>query len=81
MKTTVEISDSLLRQARKLAQREGVTLRSVIERGLHSVIEGQKKTTRFRMRRAGFAGDGLQNDVRGASWDTLRDLAYRDRGG
>ncbi len=38
MKTTVEISDSLLREARKLAAREGVTLRTLVERGLHRVI-------------------------------------------
>jgi hypothetical protein len=34
MKTTVEISDSLLREARKLAARKGVALRTLIESGL-----------------------------------------------
>jgi hypothetical protein len=34
MKTTVEISDSLLREARKLARREGTTLRALVEQGL-----------------------------------------------
>ena len=38
MKTTVEISDPLLREARKVAAREGVTLRTLIERGLHRVV-------------------------------------------
>ena len=34
MKTTVAISDPLLREARELAAREGVTLRTLVERGL-----------------------------------------------
>jgi len=38
MKTTVEISDSLLREARRLAAREGVTLRALVERGLHPIL-------------------------------------------
>ena len=42
MKITVEISDSLLREARKLAAREGVTLRAVVKRGLHRVVADTK---------------------------------------
>ncbi len=38
MTTTVEISDPLLREARELAAREGVTLRALIERGLRHVV-------------------------------------------
>ena len=34
MKTTVEIADSLLAQARQLAAEQSITLRSVIEEGL-----------------------------------------------
>ena len=36
MKTTVEISDVLLRDVRKLAAREGVIPRTLVERGLPS---------------------------------------------
>ena len=48
MKTTVEISDPLLRQARELAQREGVTLRTLVERGLHRVVAETKERCAFR---------------------------------
>jgi len=80
MKTTVEISDPLLREARKLAAREGVTLRTVIERGLHRVVTETKQGTPFKLRRASFKGKGLQPDLRHAAWERVRDLAYEGRG-
>jgi len=54
MKTTVEISDSLLREARRLAAREGVTLRTLVERGLHRVIAETEHSSPFKRRRASF---------------------------
>ena len=80
MKTTVEISDSLLHEARKVAEREGVTLRSLIERGLHRVICETTRGTPFKLRRATFRGTGQQAEFRDAPWDRLRDTVYRDRG-
>ena len=81
MKTTIEISDPLLREARKLAEREGVTLRALVERGLRRVVVETKPGAPFKLRRASFKGRGLQAEARGASWDRLRDLAYEGRGG
>ena len=81
MKTTVDISDPLLREARKLAAREGVTLRTLMERGLRRVIAETKGGTPFRLRRASFKGKGLQGGLGEPSWATLRDLAYQGRGG
>jgi len=80
MKTTVEISDSLLREARRLAAREGVTLRTLVERGLHRIIAETEQRAPFKLRRASFKGNGRQAELDGASWDALRDLAYKDRG-
>lgn len=80
MKTTIEISDPLLREARKLAEREGVTLRALVERGLRRVVTETKAVAPFKLRRASFEGKGLRADVRGASWSGLRDLAYEGRG-
>ena len=80
MKTTVEISDPLLREARKVAAREGVTLRTLIERGLHKVVSETKQGTPFKLRRASFKGKGLQAEVKDASWEKIRDLAYEGRG-
>jgi len=80
MKTTIEIADPLLREARKLAAREGLTLRAMVERGLHNVIAEAGNGARFKLRRASFKGKGLRPDLHDASWDRLRDLAYEDRG-
>jgi hypothetical protein len=80
MKTTIDISDPLLREARKLAEREGVTLRALVERGLRRVVTETKPGAPFKLRRASFKGKGLQADMRDASWGRLRDLAYEGRG-
>jgi hypothetical protein len=80
MKTTVEISDSLLREVRELAAREGVTLRTLVERGLHRVVAETTRSAPFKLRRASFKGKGRQAEFHEASWDRLRDLIYQDRG-
>jgi hypothetical protein len=80
VKTTVEISDSLLREVREVAAREGVTLRTLVERGLHRVVAETKRGAPFKLRRASFKGKGRQPEFREASWDALRNLVYKDRG-
>jgi hypothetical protein len=81
MKTTIEISDALLRQARKVAEREGVTLRAVVERGLNRVVNEARPATPFKLRRSTFKGKGLQPEFRDAAWDVIRDEIYKGRGG
>jgi hypothetical protein len=76
MKITVDISDSLLAEARRVAAREGVTLCALIERGLQRVVAEGKHAEPFKLRRASFKGAGLQEEFRDASWDRLRDAAY-----
>lgn len=80
MKTTIEISDALLRDARKRATKEGVTIRALVEQGLRRVLSESKPQEPFRLRRASFKGNGLRPELRNASWEELRDLAYEDRG-
>ena len=80
MKTTVEISDPLLSDVRELAAREGVTLRVLVERGLHRIVADSKERTPFKLRRASFKGNGLQAEFRSASWERFREAVYKDRG-
>jgi hypothetical protein len=81
VKTTIEISDPLLEKARRLAAREGVTLRTLVERGLSRVISETKKPGSFKLRRAAFRGKGLQAEFGDASWESIREAAYEGRGG
>lgn len=81
MKTTVEISNALLEEARRAAARDGTTVRTLIEEGLRRVLVERKKKSRFRLRKATFKGKGLQPQLEGASWDRIRDTIYEGRGG
>jgi hypothetical protein len=80
MKTTVEIPDALLAAARRVAARDGLTLRQLIEEGLRRVVGDRRKDQPYRMRRATFRGQGLQPGLADASWERIRDLAYEGRG-
>jgi hypothetical protein len=81
MKTTIEISDVLLRQARKTAEREGVTLRALVERGLNRVLSESSQTAPFKLRHSSFKGKGLSPEFRHATWETIRDEIYKGHGG
>jgi Bacterial antitoxin of type II TA system, VapB len=76
MKTTLEISDPLLREARKIAAREQTTLRAVVEQGLRRIIAEKERKSGFRLRDASFDGRGLNPEFANTGWDRLRDLIY-----
>ena len=63
-----------------MAAREGVTLRTLVERGLHRVVAETKREAPFKLRRASFKGKGRQPELSEASWDRVRGLVYKDRG-
>ncbi len=81
MKTTIDITDALLEDARRIAAREKTTVRALVEEGLRRVVAERARPGTFRLRDASVGGNGLQPDVADASWDRIRDLAYEGRGG
>lgn len=81
MKTTIQIPDSLLKEARKLADEERTTLKALMEEGLRRVVSERKRRGRFKLRKVTFKGKGLQANLAGATWDQIRDLSYEGRGG
>jgi hypothetical protein len=80
VKTTVELPDGLVREAKRLALREHTTVRALIERGLREVISGRRPSARFTLRRAAFRGDGLVGGRSLRDWESIRDLSYSERG-
>lgn len=79
MKTTVEIPDALLREAKRVAIKERTTVRALIEQGLRLVVRG-RTADRFELRNASFTGDGLLPGRSLQDWDSIRDLVYSERG-
>ena len=81
MKTTIEIPDPLLREAKKLARRQGRTLRQLVEVALRQVIrEEQKNPGAFSLRDASVGGRGLREGLRYDDWARILELAYEERG-
>jgi len=80
MKTTIQLPDSLLRQARRLAQREHTTLKALVEQGLRRTLAERQQRSGFRLRKVTFKGQGLQPPAAGASWEQIRGLSYEGRG-
>ena len=82
MKTTIDIADPVLNQAKKLAAREGTTLRALVEQGLRTVISERKQQTKtpHRLRLVVFKGNGLQPEFQNASWAEILEASYeRDK--
>jgi hypothetical protein len=80
MKTTVELSDGLLRQAKRVALKERTTVKALIERGLRIVVSNQNARGTFTLRNASFRGDGLVQGRSLSDWPSVRDAIYSERG-
>ncbi|MCL4836470.1 MAG: DUF2191 domain-containing protein [Thermoanaerobaculia bacterium] len=81
MKTTIELSDALLAEAKRLAEERGTTLKAVFEAGLRRELREAAAATSFRLRDESVDGEGLRPELAGASWEQIRELAGREPGG
>jgi hypothetical protein len=79
MKTTVDISDPLLEEAKVVARREGTTVRALVEEGLRRALAERSHKQEARGRVVTFRGRGLKPGV--SSFDRMLELAYEGRGG
>lgn len=76
MKTTVNLPDELLREAKELARREQVTLTALIERGLRAVVAEGEQAAAFVLPDASVDGNGVQREFRDAPWERIRDAIH-----
>ena len=80
MKTTIELPDTLIEQARRVAQREGATLRALVEEGLQRSLEARRQAARRQLDFPSYGGNGLTDEFQGAPWGRIRDEIYREHG-
>lgn len=81
MKTTIDLADDLFARAREQAQRDGLTLRALVEEGLRLALDARQRRTRktaFKMKTFGGRGAraGISAEFQGADWSRIRDAAY-----
>jgi hypothetical protein len=80
MKITIDIPDPLLDEVPKHAEREGPTVKALVELGLRRVLADKRSDGEFQLRAASFKGKGLRPELENTSWNRLRELAYESRG-
>lgn len=81
MKTTIDISDPLYEDVRRVAKEEKTTVKALVEEGLRRTVAEHKRRTPFTLRRATFTGRGLQQEFADTSWERIRGAAFEGRGG
>ena len=80
MKTTIELPDTLIEQARRVAQREDTTLRALVEEGLQRSLEARRRAARRQLDFPSYGGDGLTDEFQDAPWSRIREEIYRGPG-
>ncbi len=80
MKTTIELPDELLEQAKHVARQEGASLRRLFEEGLHRVLHARRNTVRRQLNIPSYGGSGLNPGFEGADWSKIRDTIYSEHG-
>jgi hypothetical protein len=80
MKTTLEISTPLLLRAKRVAARDGTTLRAIVEQGLASALQARQKAAPAIPPLVTFKGNGLTPEFADGGWEKIRDAIYEGRG-
>jgi len=80
IKTTIEISDDLLRRSRIVAKREGSTLRTLVEDGLRLALKARKQRPSKQITFPVYGGSGMTEEFHDARWERIRDEIYRGHG-
>jgi len=80
MKTTIEVSDALILEAKSLAQAHNTTLRALVEQGLEQVLRDLREPKPYKLKDGSVTGQGLQPGQEALTWAEVRDMVYDGRG-
>ena len=76
VKTTLDLSESLLVRAKRYARRMGKPLRAIVEEGLRRVLQEEGRRSRYRLPDRSVGRAGGPNPLESLSWQDLRDEIY-----
>ena len=76
MKTTIDIHDELLRQARQHARATGRSLRAVIEEGIRLVLSAPEPHGTYKLPDMSVGDPDAADPLAGVSWQELRETIY-----
>jgi len=80
MKTTIDIADPVLAEAKALAAREGTTLREIVESALRHELNARSSRKPFKLRDGSVGGNGLAPEFQGKTMQEIIDSTYEGRG-
>jgi hypothetical protein len=80
MRTSFDLPDPLLAEAKILANKRKVPLRDLIEEGLRMVLAQQRKSAKpFKIKDCSYGSLGLVEGLTWGDWDRMSELTYGDR--
>lgn len=79
MKTTLDLSDELLRRAKRQARKMGKPLRALVEEGLRLALQQAPPAKPFLLPDRSVGDPKAENPLEGLSWQDLRDEIYGGR--
>jgi hypothetical protein len=80
MKTTIDIPDTLMLRCKQTAHEQHLTFRSLVEEGLHYVLDQREQRKKFKLREVPFQGGGFQTGFDESDWERIRSAAYEGHG-
>ncbi len=81
MKTSIELSDELVREAYLQAAKHQITVNALIELGLDLVLNDLRQPNAYKMKDASVRGFGLQPGQENLTWPEIRAMIYEGHGG
>jgi len=79
MKTTLDIADALLDEAREVARARSITLKELVERGLRLALQAESPPA-VRFEPVIVDGEGLSPEFAAGDWSRLSETIYEGRG-